>query len=131
MGLDNGICIRKTEQTDKIREIQRFYESWDDKHEFDPQVVYYRKCWNVRNAILAYLGKRCTNEYEFTLRIDDIDGIIDVLKSFNADNWYDSGGSIWDWDEMKPRLQQHIKDLRALKKIMKKHDIDVYFYDSY
>ena len=69
--------------------------------------------------------------WKFTLTINNIDGIIDVLKSFNADNWNDGGGSIWDWDEIKSRLQQHIKDLRRLKKIMEKHDIEVYFYDSY
>ena len=131
MGLDNGICVRRTEQTEKIRELQRFNQSYDKEHEFDFEVVYYRKCWNVRNAILSYLGKRWADGWKFTLSIDDIDGIIEVLKSFNADNWCDGGGSIWEWDEMKPRLRQHIKDLRRLKKIMKKHDIEVYFYDSY
>ena len=131
MGLDNGICVRRTEQTEKIRELQCFNQSYDKEHKFDFDVTYYRKCWNVRGAIISYLGKRWTDEYEFILTIDDVDGIIEVLKLFNKDNWDDGGGSIWDWDEMRPRLKQHIKDLGLLKKIMEKHDIEVYFYDSY
>ena len=123
--------MRRTEQTEKIRELQRFNQSYDKEYKFDFEIIYYRKCWNVRNAILDCLGKRWTDEWKFALTIDNIDDIIEVLKSFNADNWSDGDGSIWDWDEIKPRLRQHIKDLQVLKRIMKKHDVEVYFYDAY
>ena len=69
------------------------------------------------------------------LTIADIDNIITGLKSFNAENWNHNLGSIWDWnDEECPyskKIKQDIKNLKRLKKLMKKYDLEVYFYDSY
>ena len=69
------------------------------------------------------------------LTITDIDNIITGLKSFNAENWGHNLGSIWDWDDEEypysKKIKRDIKNLKKLKRLMKKYDLEVYFYDSY
>lgn len=65
---------------------------------------------------------------------EDIDNIINGLKSFNAYNWQDNGGSIWDWgeeDNYSEHIKHDIENLQTLRKLMDKYKLDVYFYDSY
>lgn len=65
---------------------------------------------------------------------DDIDSIIEGLESFNADNWNDDGGSIWDWNGewgYSEYIQLNIRDLKLLRQLMDKYELEVYFYDSY
>lgn len=135
MGLDNGICVRRNEYTNNIKELRSFEESWDKEHKYDFDVCYWRKCWNVRHMIMdsiqcAYDG--CESEH---LTIEHIEKIVRGLKSFNARNWQDDGGSIWDWDDedwpYSKKIKQDIKNLKYLIELMKKYDLEVYFYDSY
>ena len=69
------------------------------------------------------------------LTIEDIDNIIKGLKSFNSSNWNDNGGSIWDWDDEEypysEKVKRDIENLKKLKRLMKKYNLEVYFYDSY
>lgn len=65
----------------------------------------------------------------------DIENIIKGLQSFNADNWQDNGGSIWEWEDEEwsysYKLKQDIENLKILRQLMDKYDLEVYFYDSY
>lgn len=135
MGLDNGLCVRRTPEVNKIEELKVFNEPWDKELKYDPQICYYRKCWNVRNDILYIIGKRWSDEYEFPLTADNIDQIIELLQSYNADNWDDGGGSIWEWDDgelsYSNKIKQDIANLQSLRKLMDQYDLEVYFYDSY
>lgn len=135
MGLDNGIEVRRTPATNQIEELKVFNRSWDKELRYDFKVTYWRKCWNVRNDILLILAKRWVEECEFTLTPDDVDSIIKLLQSYNAENWEESGGSIWAWDDgewsYSEKIQQDIKNLQLLRKLMDKYDMEVYFYDSY
>ena len=96
----------------------------------DFEVCYWRKCWNIRSLILNCLDAG-DEDYEIKITRDDIPKIISVLKSLNANNWRDSGSSIWDWSDQKHHIKRHIKYLKYLYELMGKHDLDVYFYDSY
>ena len=135
MGLDNGICVRRNEYTNNIKELRCFEESWDREHEYDFEVVYFRKCYNVRHMIMSSI--KCTYDgcESEPLTIEHIEKIVQGLKSFNARNWQDDGGSIWDWDDedwpYSKKIKQDIKNLKYLMKLMKKYDLEVYFYDSY
>lgn len=135
MGLDNGIQVRRTPDTNKIEELKVFNQSYDEELKYDFEVVYYRKCWNVRNDILYIIGKRWSDEYEFALTVENIDQIIELLQSYNAENWDESGGSIWEWDDKEwpysEKIKRDIENLRLLRKLMDKYDLEVYFYDSY
>lgn len=131
MGLDNGIMVRRNEKSMSVHDkLERFETVWDKEHNLDFEIAYYRKCWNVRVAIFKALGGFNDN-YETPVSRDDILKIVDALKGLNKENWCDAGGSIWEYEEQKPHIRQHIKNLRYLYRLMGKQDLDVYFYDSY
>lgn len=131
MGLDNSIEIKRTPYTDSISELRQFNLDWDNKHEYDFSVCYWRKCWNIRNGILDILGDRFSDQWRFHLNTENIDKIIVFLKSLNKHNWNDDGGSIWTWEEYKNHIKDDIKKLKMLRKLMKKYDLKVVFIDSY
>ena len=129
MGLDNGICVKKTDflsNNYKLKKMHHFSTSIE--------LCYWRKCWNIRNLILDTLNIYSDNDLKYYLSIDEIDDIIKVLKKLNKSNWNDFGYSIWDWKEQKRHIKQHIKNLKYIKKLLNKYPnekIDIYFYDSY
>ena len=130
MGLDNGICVKRNEKAMNVYDkLKHFEESWDKEHKYDFEIAYFRKCWNVRHSIAMCLNDFENNGYT-PIKRDDIPKIIAELKSFNKKTW-DEGDSIWTWEEQKPHMQRYIKNLQYLHKLMAKHDLDVYFYDSY
>ena len=131
MGLDNSIEIKRTPYTDSISELRQFNLDWDNKHEYDFSVCYWRQCWNIRNGILDILGDRFSDQWRFHLNTENIDKIIAFLKSLNKHNWNDDGGSIWTWEEYKNHIKDDIKKLKMLRKLMKKYDLKVVFIDSY
>lgn len=135
MGLDNSVEVKRTEYTDSIPALQRFNIDWDKEHKYDFEVAYWRKSWNVRSMIFDAIKSTRNNEISEPLTIDDIENIIKGLKSFNSKNWQDNGGSIWDWDDKEwpysKKIKQDIKNLKRLKKLMNKYDLEVYFIDSY
>ena len=95
------------------------------KYKYDYEPCYWRKCWNIRNKILEIV-------YAWEpLSVDDIDHIIEVLRSFTADNWEDEGSCIWEFDEHEENLRNQIQRLGVLRRLMQEHELEVYFYDSY
>ena len=134
MGLDNGIEVKRTPYTNTIPELQQFNSEWDKEHKHDFEVCYWRKCYNIKVMVMY-----CVTDFQdglYTkLHTEDIDNIIKGLQAFNANNWQDNGGSIWDWDDEEWPYSEHIKrdieNLQTLRKLMDKYDLEVYFYDSY
>lgn len=135
MGLDNSVEIKRTSYTDAIPELQRFNEDWDTERKYNFCVCYWRKSWNVRSMIFEVVKGAYNNSISEPLTTEDIDNIITGLQSFNADNWQDNGGSIWDWDDEEwpysEKIQRDIKNLQLLRKLMDKYELEVYFVDSY
>lgn len=126
MGLDNGITVKATSRWEAIQELDA---SFSQKYNGSWEVCYWRKCWNVRNDIFSVLAcPRENNDGQYPVQLEHIDQIIDVLKSYNEDNWE---LSIWEFEEMKPHLKEQAKNLKKLKKLMEIYPLSVYFYDSY
>ena len=135
MGLDNSIEVKRNDYTSSISELKCFEEDWDKNHEYNFEICYYRKCWNVRSMIFDVIKGAHDNGISDPLTTEDIDNIILGLQSFNADNWQDNGGSIWDWDDEEypysEKIQRDIESLKRLREVMDKCNLEVYFYDSY
>ena len=135
MGLDNSIEVKRNAYTSSIPELRQFALEYDKNHEYDFEICYWRKCWNIRNDILWIIGERFSDKYEYALDKEDIDQIIKLLESYNTDNFEDSGSCIWDWDDEEypysEKIQQDIESLKVLRQLMDKYELDVYFYDSY
>lgn len=134
MGLDNGISIKRTPETNKIKELAIFNQDYDKELRHDFEAVYWRKCWGLRNDVLNLLGKRWSEEWKFNLSKDDVENIIELLGFYNEETWEDS---IWEWtsDEegwsYSEHIKQDIESLKILRNLMDKYELEVYFYDSY
>lgn len=131
MGLDNGIEIRRNDKLTKVYDkIKHFEDSWDKEHKYDIEIAYWRKCWNIRNLIANCIGG-IYDCGDTPIDREQIPLIIETLKTLNEENWTEDGGSIWDYDEQKPFIDQHIKNLEYIYELMGECDLDIYFYDSY
>ena len=135
MGLDNSIQIKRNTSTNSIPELKQFELAYDNKHQFDFEVCYWRKCYNIRNMIMDVVESARDNDNSDILTTIDIEKIIHGLQSFNSANWQENGGSIWDWDDEEypysEKIQRDIENLKNLQTLMGKYDLEVYFYDSY
>ena len=135
MGLDNGIQIKRNTSTNSIPELKQFELAYDNKHQFDFEICYWRKCYNIRNMIMDVVESARDNDNSDILTTTDIEKIIHGLQSFNSANWQENGGSIWDWDDEEDpyseKIQRDIENLKNLQTLMEKYDLEVYFYDSY
>lgn len=135
MGLDNGIQIKRNTSTNSIPELKQFELAYDNKHQFDFEICYWRKCYNIRNMIMDVVESARDNDNSDILTTTDIEKIIHGLQSFNSANWQENGGSIWDWDDEEypysEKIQRNIENLKNLQTLMEKYDLEVYFYDSY
>jgi hypothetical protein len=130
MGLDNGIEIKRNEKANSIYNlIARFERDWYKDSRFDFELAYFRKCWNVRSLIADGIGGIEDNGTTDLTR-DDVQKIIEVLKSLNEKNW-DEDHSIWTWEEQKPYIKRYIENLEYVYELIGTYDLDVYFYDSY
>ena len=134
MGLDNGIQFRILDR-EKFGDIPKWFkrEPWEDKHGCDYEVLYWRKCWNVRAEILSYL-EASDDEYEWALSLMDLQDICKILKElYRKENW-DERQSIWSWDEIKKNYPANLKYARKVLKWLStkpEGSYQLYFYDSY
>ena len=99
----------------------------------DFEIAYWRKCWNVRSAIidsLDYFTDNCGSEVSHA----ELVRIIAALEGFNAENWEedDGWGSIWEWNEIEESMKDCIERLNELSNLMTQYpEIIIEFYDSY
>lgn len=132
MGLDNGIEIKRRADLPTFA-FTYFDEEYRAEHNYDLEVAYWRKCWNIRSIIMDILKVRENNNSYTTMTIDDVDAVITALCKINKKNWLDRGSTIWDWKEFKGIQRRNIRNLRRLRRMMRKKPevFEVYFYDSW
>lgn len=136
MGLDNGIQFKILDKQ-KFGDIPSWFrrEAWEDKYEYDYEILYWRKCWNVRSAILGYLGDFFDEEeVETNITLDQLEDIFAILKTLYTKESWDEGGSIWSWDDIKKNYPANLKYARKVLKWLRTKPSDSYqlfFYDSY
>lgn len=131
MGLDNGVEIRR--RPDLPAAVLRAFDvdEWRVRNNYDIEVAYWRKCWNVRDVFFDVLDIKDNNDTQTNMTANDVEQVITLLKEFTRDN-YDFCGTIWDWVDFKRLNKRNIRQLKKLVKLMKKYDdLEVYFYDSW
>ena len=60
MGLDNGIMI-KIKDTNKLNPNifkELYFTNYGSREEFLYEILYWRKCWNIRDVIMNHLENR-------------------------------------------------------------------------
>ena len=132
MGLDNAIEIKRRADLPALAFIY-FDKEYLSKYNYDLEVAYWRKCWNVRNIIMDILKVRENNDSQTAMTIDDVDAVITALCKINKKNWLDHGSTFWGWREFKGIQRRNIRNLRRLRRMMRKNPevFEVYFYDSW
>lgn len=138
MGLDNGVMF-KIKNKEAFGEIPVWIkrEAWEEEHNYDYEILYWRKCWNVRQEILTYLAAD-DDEYEWNLDLNDMKNIIKILKGMYKEGpWsadYEYSMTIWDWDEVKYNYPRNLRYAKRVMRWLATKPIDsytIYFYDSY
>ena len=136
MGLDNGFLVksnrRKLTREDLPKIIQYPFES---DYGDGPEIIYWRKCWGLRNMVLDLLGKRSEADNVCGVYIfEKADQVFEVIKAllpwFDEEHWEEDSDSIWTYREMEDTLKQNICNLAAVYGFQNP-DVYLEFYDSY
>lgn len=138
MGLDNGIILVLANK--KIPEDfpschEDYWWVGDEKDVAKNgklDVAYWRKCWNIREAIISVLHVG-NDGGEYPIEAEDLPAIRRALIKFlHYDYWEEHSDSIWEYDDIVDTLLQILINLKWLEIYLKRHPEDsAYFYDSY
>lgn len=134
MGLDMGISVRRSCRgfERNYKWFEKFIETWEREYGYDVDICYWRKCYNIRDAIWGAIEKCHDNSESDTLDVNDIDTIVEILCAFNEENWSDGSGSIWEWEVIHPLLCKQTAALMELRELMVEDpEIEIYYYESY
>jgi hypothetical protein len=110
-----------------------FDEEWRKKHNYDLEVAYWRKCWNVRHIIFSVIDDR-EDDCVYNITREELVEIIHHLE--NDIHYFDflegEWDCIWEWNDFRRIQKRNLKNLKKLVGMMKRHpEIEVIFYDSY
>ena len=111
------------------------HDSYEDgSPEFDYEILYWRKCWNLRREISHALNLPFDYVQKFGLSIDEVKTIWHVINENNNKYWWEHTDSIWSYEEMRDHLDNDLLALEWLIHYMRAHKENEYmveFYDSY
>lgn len=130
MGLDNGIRVKGLNRNSFIGKL--FQYPFRNDYGDDAEICYWRKCWNIRRAILGTFPYNGTlDAYRYAISRETVKDIRAEIQYFldHPDEWDDS---IWEFSEMKGALERDLRNLRILYLLMGVNKkLIPYFYDSY
>ena len=113
-----------------------YHKTWEKSNEYE--LMYWRKCWNVREAILNYLTlDKESEDGIYTMNNVDLFFIVTFTLElvYGKNNWVDGyGSSIWTWEEMGKHYKKEQKYAKRVAKLLAKKNPESYeiiFYDSY
>ena len=98
------------------------------------EIVYWRKNWGLRNAVLNLLNARFSEACYFDIDTPDtVIEIIGIIGSFlDPEKWESEGHSIWTAEQARPVLIRDIMNLALIYGFMLENpDVYLQFYDSY
>ena len=137
MGLDNGFYVKSNK-----RQITREMLPAGIQYPFDidydnvVEIVYWRKCWGLRGAVLDLSSVRSADDQNYKYTIDTPEGVMDLLKTvvhfMDPKVWEDEGDSIWEYDEYHHILEENVINFALIYTFMCENpDVYLEFYDSY
>lgn len=140
MGLDNGIILHsrnmiKAKDHPECVTSLGAHDDYNGGPEFDYEICYWRKCWNIRNKVAYTFDLPRDYVQKYDLSIGDVKQIWHIINELNSPHiWENEGGSMWTYEEMHDHLDRDLLALEWLIHFMRTHkeeDYAVEFYDSY
>lgn len=130
MGLDNGFVCRGISVND-IPDWVNLSGGYNQNNE-EVEIVYFRKCWGIRDEILKLLHSNKEDGY-VDVDSEDIISIVKILMKYLDEVYYeDHADSIWSYEEARNNIQKSIFNLLWLKMYMDEHPkVTCFFYDCY
>ena len=130
MGLDNGIVIKNKKRSQLP--LWPFRYPFDEDHDEDVSICYWRKCWGIREHTLLEIIRTNDEGEEYPLTVKHVKQIRKLIRSFlKQPDWWESN-SIWGYNESKHMLRCDLWNLWWLKWWMRFHRKEtVLFYDSF
>ena len=132
MGLENGIRIDK-ERTKTNTTFNPAIVSEISNNE----LLYWRKCWGLRDDIVNYLCDKYNVERDFRsqeLDVNDLIKIREIIHSWShKKKWTRESRSIWSWKSIKRSLREDAEILAYLIALKENEgdNLVLFFYDSY
>ena len=137
MGLDNGIYVKSNRRKVTRNMLPTGIKyCWDEEYDGEgPEILYWRKNWSLRNAVLESDAVIQSKDDEFEYEISTSKQVFELIKiivSFmNKETWEESD-TIWEYEEYLPILRQNVINLAIIASFMENNpDIYLVFYDSY
>lgn len=137
MGLDNGIYVKSNSRaiTRDILPIGIGYPFEQDWRAGQVHICYWRKCWGLRDAIIANFYGR-DNEPNEPIVLDKPSQAIELIKIItkflDKEAWEMKGDSIWEYSEIHDILIRDILNLAFIASFMYRNpDVYLEFYDSF
>ena len=111
MGLDNGIVLKVSDKkfpedfpiiSNNNDESLWWIDSPEDvAKKGEMHVVYWRKCWGIRDSILTILHVDKNGGGHYVVEAEDLPAIRRALTKFLKPDYYEAyADSIWEYDEM-------------------------------
>ncbi len=145
MGLDNGIVL-------KIKDKEKFggdrlpswmpRADWEDEGNYPWEILYWRKCWNIRDVIFQHLkdnriktSEEC--EFDMPMSLEVFWNLCVKLEKCYTEKWWNEhNDSIWSWEEVDDSGNYKEQLMLACRLIgwLETKDPSSYeicFYDSY
>ena len=133
MGLDNGLILHSKEKI-KFPDEVRVRDWWESSGCYHYSLCYWRKCWNIRREVAYIIEAPLDYVVKYNLDISEVKNIWRAINELNSKRAWESGESIWSYDEMRDHLDRDLLALEWLIHFMRTHkeeDYMVEFYDSY
>lgn len=136
MGLDNGIVVKSNKRQLTRNDLPTgIVYPFNEDYQNDIEIVYWRKCWGIRNEIMNTFGWRfIEDQYQFEIDTpEQVFKLIEIIASWlDEKRWDEEGDSIWEYDTMRSTLITNIVNLSMIYIYMFSNpDVYLEFYDSY
>ena len=136
MGLDNGIYVKSNRRNLTREDMPQGIVFPFDEDYNGIEILYWRKNWGLRNAVMNHFGCRSSSVDQYYFNIETPSQVlefIEIIASFlDEERWEDDGNSIWSYEEERPNLIQNIINLALIHAFMRENpDVYLVFYDSY
>ena len=137
MGLDNGIYIKSDKKIITREDLpEGFLFPFEKDYDGNVEILYWRKNWGLRNAVINHFGWQAASEDQYKFEIETPTQVLEFIEiiAFFLDEgtWENEGNSIWTYQEIRKVLIENIINLALVYQLML-YNPDVYleFYDSY